>query len=195
VNVQLNSVSATRKSLVVSLDASEVDAEHQAVVADFARQARLPGFRPGKAPAVMIAKRFGKDIAEEFKQKVVARAYKGAMDKEKLDVVNVIEVKEGEIAPGAAATVTLTVDVNPEVTLPEYTGLPADVEPTDVTPAEVENVIQGLRSERADFKAVPRAAQKGDYVRLAYEGSVDGRPIAEIVPDQQLYAKVQKDRK
>ena len=138
----------------------------------------------------MVAKRFGKDIAEEFKQKVVALAYRSGMEKEKLDVVNVIEVKEGEIASGQAATITLTVDVNPEVTLPEYTGLPTELESTEVTPAEVENVIQGLRAERADFKAVPRAAQKGDYVRLAYEGSVEGKPIAELAPDQQLYAKV-----
>ena len=189
-NVQLNSVSATRKSLVVTLDATEVDAEHQAVVAGFIQQARLPGFRPGKAPAAMVAKRFGKDIAEEFKQKVVARAYRLGLEKEKLDVVNVIEVKEGEIAAGQPATVTLTLDVNPEVTLPEYMGLPTERESTEVTPAEVANVIEGLRAERADFKAVTRAAQKGDYVRLAYEGTVDGRPIAELAPDQQLYAKV-----
>jgi trigger factor len=190
VNTQLSSVSATRKSLVVTLDATEVDAEHQAVVAGFIEQARLPGFRPGKAPAAMVAKRFGKDIAEEFKQKVVARAYRSGLEKEKLDVVNVIEVKEGEIAAGQPATITLTLDVNPEVTLPEYTGLPTELESTEVTPAEVANVIEGLRAERADFKAVTRAAQKGDYVRLAYEGTVEGKPISELAPDQQLYAKV-----
>ena len=65
-NIQLTDISATRKSLVVTLDKSEVDAEHQAVVAEFVRQARLPGFRPGKAPVAMIAKRFAKDITDEF---------------------------------------------------------------------------------------------------------------------------------
>ena len=55
-NIQLNDLSETRKSLVVTLDQSEVAAEHQAVVAQFAREARLPGFRPGKAPAAMVAK-------------------------------------------------------------------------------------------------------------------------------------------
>jgi trigger factor len=74
VNVQLNSVSDTRKSLVITLDKSEVDAEHQAVVAEFVKLARLPGFRPGKAPAAMVTKRYAKDIADEFKQKVVAKA-------------------------------------------------------------------------------------------------------------------------
>src|SRR5690349_23832148 len=51
-------------------------------------------------------------------------------------------------------------------------------------------MIQGLRSERADFKPADRPAQKGDYVKLAYEGKVDGQPITEIAPDKQLYGKV-----
>src|SRR5664279_682566 len=106
---------------------SEVDAEHQAVVAEFTRQARLPGFRPGKAPAAMIAKRFAKDIAEEFKQKVVAKAYKEAMDQKKLDVITIAKVEEGTIEPGLSAAITITVDVQPTFELPEYAGLPTEV--------------------------------------------------------------------
>jgi trigger factor len=190
VNVQLNSISATRKSLVVTLDASEVDAEHQAVIGEYAKLARLPGFRPGKAPPAMVAKRFGKEIAEEFKQKVVAKAYRSAMEKEKLDVLNVVHVAEGKIEPGLSAAVTITLDVRPEFVLPDYTGLATEVGPTDATDAEVDSVIQGLRSERADFKPADRPAQKSDYVKLGYEGTIDGKPIADLAPDKQLYGKV-----
>ena len=189
-NVQLNNVSDTRKSLVVTLDKSEVDTEHQAVVGEFTKQARIPGFRPGKAPAAMVTKRFHKDITEEFKQKVVAKAYRSALEKEKLDVLNIVNVEEGTIAPGAEVSVTVTVDVRPAFTLPEYNGIPTEVDPTDATDAEVDNVIQGLRSERADFKVAERPSQKGDYLKLSYEGSVDGKPISEIAPEKQLYAKV-----
>ncbi|MSU25493.1 MAG: trigger factor [Opitutus sp.] len=189
-NVQLNSVSATRKNLVVTLDHTEVDAEHQAVVAEFAKQARLPGFRPGKAPATIVAKRFSKEILEEFKQKVVAKAYRLALEKEKLDVLNVVNLEEGKIETGLAAAVTITLDVRPEFVLPAYTGLETEVAPTEATETEVDNVIQGLRSERADFKAADRPAQKGDYVKLAYEGTIDGRPITDLAPDKQLYGKV-----
>lgn len=190
VNVQLNNVSATRKSLVVTLDPSEVDAEHQAVVGEIAKMARIPGFRPGKAPAAMVAKRFGKEIADEFKQKVVAKAYRSAMDQEKLDVISIVNVEEGTIAQGQPANVTVTLDVRPEFELPAYTELPTEVAPVEPTDAEVENVIEGLRSERADFKKAERAAQKGDYVKLSYEGTIDGKPVAELVPDKQLYGKV-----
>lgn len=189
-NVQLNNVSATRKSLVVTLDPSEVDAEHQASVGEVAKVARIPGFRPGKAPASVIAKRFTKEIAEDFKQKVVAKAYRGALEQEKLDVLNVVNVEEGTIVAGSPANVTITLDVRPDFTLPDYSNLATEIVPTDATDAEVENVIQGLRSERADFKAADRPAQKGDYVKLAYEGKVDGQAITELVPDKQLYGKV-----
>ena len=189
-NVQLNSVSATRKSLVVTLEPGEVDAEHRAAISEFAKLARLPGFRPGKAPAAIVAKHFGKEIAGEFKQKVVSKAYRGALEKEKLEVLNVVNVDEGKIETGLSATVTITLDVRPEFTLPDYTGLPTEIAPTEATDAEVDNVIQSLRAERADFKAAARAAQKGDYVKLGYEGTIDGKPVAELVPDKQLYGKV-----
>ena len=189
-NVQLNSVSATRKSLVVTLDPSEVDAEHKAVVGEIAKVASLPGFRPGKAPVAMIAKRYHKQIEEDFKQKVLAKAYRSALEKEKLDVLNVVNVEEGKIQTGSPANVTITLDIRPEFTLPDYGDLPTEITPTEATDVEVDNVIQGLRSERADFKPADRPAQKSDYVKLAYEGTLDGKPITELAADKQLYGKV-----
>jgi len=190
VNVQVTNVSATRKSLVVTLDPSEVDAEHQASVGEVAKFARLPGFRPGKVPAAMIAKRFSKEIAEDFKQKVVAKAYRTAMEQEKLDVLNVVKVEEGAIAAGSPANVTITLDVRPDFALPDYSNMETKITSTDATDAEVEKVIEGVRAERADFKPAERAAQKGDYVKLAYEGKIDGQAITDLAPDKQLYGKV-----
>jgi trigger factor len=190
VNVQLSTVSDTRKSLVVTLEKAEVDTEHQAVLGEYVRLARLPGFRPGKAPASMVVKRFAKEIAEEFKQKVVTKAYQGALEKEKLDVLNVVKVEEGTIEPGTPAAITVTVDVRPDFALPDYVGLPTTVPSADPADAEVDSVIESLRSEGADFRPADRPAVKGDYVKLAYEGSVEGKPIAETAGDKQLYAKV-----
>jgi len=190
VNVQLSTVSESRKNLVVTMDKAEVNTEHQAVLGEYVRQARLPGFRPGKAPAAIVSKRFAKEIAEEFKQKVVTKAYRGALEKEKLDVLNVVSVEEGTIEPGTEAAITVTVDVRPEFTLPDYVGLPTQGSPVTPTDQEVDNIIQALRSEGADFKPAERAAAKGDYVKLSYEGSLDGKPIAEVAGDKQLYAKV-----
>ncbi len=190
VNVQLDTISDTRKNLVVTLEKSEVEAEHQAVVAEFTKLARLPGFRPGKAPAAMVIKRFAKDITEEFKQKVMAKAYREGLEQQKLDVLNIVKVEPGTIEPGISAAITLTVDVRPEFKLPTYTGLPTTVASTEAADEEIDKVIEGLRSERAEFKVAARAAQKSDYVKLSYEGTIDGKPVADLVPDKQIYGKV-----
>ena len=189
-NIELKDISDTRKSLVVTLDVTEVDAEHRAVIAEITKVARLPGFRPGHAPAALIAKRFGKEVLDEFRKKVVNRAYRTGLEKAKLTVAGIVKVDEGTIEPGLSSAVTFTLDVQPPIDLPEYLGLPSSVQPTEATDAEVDAVVEGLRQERADFTVVERAAQKGDYVKLGYEGTMDGQPIAGLPPEKQVYGSV-----
>lgn len=189
-NIQIQDVSPTRKSLVVSFDAKEVGIEYQAVIGEVSKQARLPGFRPGKAPASLILKQYGKNIAEDFKQKIVGKAYRDALKETKLNVVQVTGIEEGTIAPDQAASITITVDLQPTFELPDLAGIPVTVVPETVSDAEVDSAVDALRSERADFKVAERASQKGDYVKIAYEGTVDGQAILGIVPEKQIYGKV-----
>jgi trigger factor len=190
VNIQIQDVSPTRKSLTVSFDANEVATEYKSVIGEVSRQARIPGFRPGKAPASMILKQYGKAVTDEFKQKVVGKAYRDGIKESKLDVIQVTNVQEGDIAPDKFASIVITVDIRPSFTLPSLDGIAVTVAPIEPTEAEVEAGVNALRSERADFKVVERAAAKGDYVKLAYEGSVDGQPVLALVPDKQIYGKV-----
>ena len=189
-NIEIKDISETRKSLVVTLDQAEVAAEHKAVVGEISKQARLPGFRPGKAPANLVLKRYGKEIADEFKQKVLSKAYRGGLEQSKIDALNVTDVQEGTLASDQAATITITLDVRPTFVLPDYVGLSTEIKSVDATDAEVDTVIDGMRSERADFKVAERPAAKGDYVKLAYEGAIDGKPVLELAPDKQIYGKV-----
>jgi trigger factor len=190
VNIQTQDVSETRKSLVASFDATEIAAEHKAVVGEFIKVARIPGFRPGKAPIAMVTKRHAKEILEEFRKRVVTKAYRSAVDESKLAVVSVINVEEGEITPDTAASITVTVDIQPEFELPEYEGIPTTVLPSEASDEEVEKTVEAMRAERVDFKPTERAAAKSDYVKLSYEGTLDGQPILEIAPDKQIYGKV-----
>ncbi|MBP6864792.1 MAG: trigger factor [Candidatus Didemnitutus sp.] len=187
-NVQINDLNETRKVLTVTLDQGEVNAEYQKLVGEFAQQVRLPGFRPGKAPLAMVEKRFAKDLKEEFKGRIVSQAYRKGLEDSKVDVISIVDVSEGEFAPNAAAEVKVTVDVRPTFELPAYTGIATELAPTEPTAAEIEAVIEGLRAERADFKVAERPAAKGDYVRFGYTGSLDGKPLTEVVGDKGIYA-------
>lgn len=188
-NLEIQDVSATRKTLVVTLDQSDVEGVYKAVVAEIAKVASIAGFRAGKVPLPVVEKRFAKEIADEFQSKVVNKAYHDGIEQSKLEVYAVVEVKEGLIEKGLSAAVTITVDVHPQFTLPEYKGLTTEVVAVEVTDADVEAAIEGMRAERADFKEVTRAAQKSDYVKLSYEGKIGEQAVAELVPDRAIFGK------
>ncbi len=189
-NIQIQDVSPTRKNLTVSFDATEVAAEYKSVIGQVSQQVRIPGFRPGKAPANLVLKQFGKAVSDEFKQKIVGKAYRDGIKESKLDVVQVTNVQEGDIAPDKFASIVITVDIRPAFELPDLAGIPVTVAPVEPTDAEVQAGIDALRAERADFKVAERPAQNGDYLKLSYEGTVAGQAILDIVPDKQIYGKV-----
>jgi trigger factor len=188
VNVQITDINETRKTLTVTLDKGEVDGEYTIVLGEITRQVSLPGFRPGKAPAAIVAKRYGKEIKDEFKNKVIGKAYRDGLEQSKLAVLSLVDVEEGAIEPGLSAAIKLTVDIRPQIKLPEYTGLETEIEATEPTDAEIDVVIESLRAERADFKVADRASAKGDYVRFGYTGSLDGKPLTDVVGDKGIYA-------
>ena len=187
-NVQITDINETRKTLTVTLDKGEVDGEYQALLGQYTKQVSLPGFRPGKAPAAMVAKRFGKELKDEFKTKVIGKAYRDGLEQSKLEVLSLVDVEEGAIEPGLSAAIKLTVDVRPEFKLPDYTGIETQVQPAEPTAAEIDTMVEGLRAERADFKVADRAAAKSDYVRFGYAGTYEGKPLTELVGDKAIYA-------
>jgi trigger factor len=187
VKVELKDLSETRKQLAVAFEAAEVDQELQKVTGDFVRHAKIPGFRPGRAPVAMVHKRYEKEIAKELKQAVVSRAYRDGMKESGADVIQVIDVPDAAIEAGTPAQIIITVEINPTFDVPEYKGLPLKAGDVSVTGEEVDGVVENLRREKAEFKTIDRAAETGDYVKFGFEGKIDGASIAELVPDRPIF--------
>lgn len=187
--INIEDINETRKKLLVSVGADEVEKKYDELLQEFVKVARLPGFRPGKAPAKMVAKRFAKEIREELNGKLLQDAYRKGLEESKLNVMQLIEAPEEDVRRGQDNELVFVVDVHPEFNLPEYKGLPVTVAPEEATDAEIEGAITQLRRQRAEFTVVEREAQTGDYVKLSYEGKIDGRPIAEIIPERAVFGK------
>ncbi|MGH8020696.1 MAG: trigger factor [Opitutaceae bacterium] len=188
--VELKDLTETRKQLLVAFEAAEVDAELKKVMGEFTRLARIPGFRPGKAPAAVVRKRFDKEIAQELRQAVVSKAYRDGIREAAVDVLSVVDVPEPAIKGGEPAEVEITVEINPRIDLPEYKGLPVTTTDLTVTDAEIDAVLENLRRERAEFKTVEREAAAGDYVKFGFEGKIGEEKIAELVPDRPIYGQM-----
>jgi trigger factor len=187
VTIIVEDVSPTRKTLVVTVPALEIAAEEKTVLGEFSQAVRLPGFRPGKAPADLVRRRYAREISEELQRKVTGLAYEHAVKESKLAVFAAVGVDGEPVTLGQAALLKITVDVQPEFSLPEYRGIPVIVPSSEVTEADVDAAIDELRLQRAEYAVVERPAAAGDFVRLNYTGTLDGKPIAEIAPERAIY--------
>jgi trigger factor len=182
VNVTIENLAPCKKLMRVEVESKVVDAAFDAMVKDFQRQARLPGFRPGKAPRDMVAKRYEKDIHEEVKKKLIPDSYRKAVEEQKLDVLGYPDIEEIQFGKGQTLQFAATVETAPDFQLPEYKGLPAKRETTAVTEDDVTRAVDLLRGRKLEYKTVDRPAATGDVVVINFNGTCDGKPILEIAP-------------
>jgi trigger factor len=187
VKTDVQDINATRKTIAVTITSEEVTEQEAKLIKDFQRQAKIPGFRPGKAPEGMVRTRFAKDIQQELKQRVVSQAHQEGVVGADFEVFNIVELNEGEIAGGQDATVTFTVDVVPSFELPAYEGIKVTNEPTDASEEEVSKMLNQILSQRAEFNVAEKAAAQGDYVQCGYEGKIGDELVADLVPEAPMF--------
>ena len=169
--------------LQIELPADEVAKEWDAIANSFARFAKIPGYRPGKAPRTVIDKRFRKEIQDELTKKLVSKSYHDAVEQEQLRVASLTNIEDIEFGDDKSMRFRATVVTAPEFELPDYKNIPVQLQDTKISEAEVEAAIERLRDQSADFVDVPeRALQMGDFAVLDFEGSIENKPISEIAP-------------
>jgi trigger factor len=182
VNVTVENLGPCKKLLRVEIEAEIVEAAFAEFTADYQRQARLPGFRPGKAPKDMIAKRFEKEIEEEARKKLLQEGFQKAIQEHKLTIVGQPDVEEIQFGRRQAMQFAINTEIAPEFELPEYKGLPALRDNSRIAPEQVEAALQALADQRTEYKTVARELKTGDVAVINYTGSCDGKPITETAP-------------
>jgi trigger factor len=182
VNVTVENLGPCKKLLRVEVEAQKVDEAFDSVAKDYQKHARLPGFRPGKAPKEMVLKKFEADIQDEVKRKVISDSYHTAVKNEKLMVVGQPDIEDIQFTKGQPLQFVANIETAPDFELPEYKGLVAKREQSSVTDADVDNAINMLRDRVGDFKTQTRPLQKGDMAVVNYQGTSDGKPLTEIAP-------------
>lgn len=170
-------------TLQIELPPEEVSKEWDAIANSFARFAKIPGYRPGKAPRAVIEKRFRKEIQDELTKKLVSKSYHEAIEQEQLRVASLANIEDVQLGEDKSMRFRATVVTAPEFELPEYKNIPVQLPETNVSESEVDIAIERLRDQSADFVDVPeRGLEMGDFAVIDFEGSTDGKPISEIAP-------------
>jgi len=169
--------------LQIELPPEDVAKEWDAIANSFARVAKIPGYRPGKAPRAVIDKRFRKEIQEELTKKLVSKSYHEAVEREQLRVASLTNIEDVQFGENKSMRFRATVVTAPEFELPDYKQIPMQVPETKVSDVEVDEALDRLRDQSADFVDVPaRGLEMGDFAVLDFEGSVESKPISEIAP-------------
>jgi len=180
VETQPGSVSTLR----IELPPEEVSKEWDAIANSFARLAKIPGYRPGKAPRSVIEKRFRKEIHDELTKKLVSKSYYDAIEQKQLRVVSLTNLEDVQFGEDKSMRFRATVVTAPEFELPEYKNIPVQLPSTKVAEEDVDLALERLREQSADFVDVPeRGLQMEDFAVIDFEGSIEGRPIREIAPN------------
>ncbi|HVY71927.1 MAG TPA: trigger factor [Verrucomicrobiae bacterium] len=181
-NVTVENLAPCKRLVRVELEAQAVDAAFDRLTADFQKQARLPGFRPGKAPKHLVLKAYTREIEEEAKRKLISDSYRKALDEQKLRVVGYPDIEEIQFGRGQALQFAATIEIAPDFELPDYKGIPVKREIAAVTDADVDRAINTLRDQRASYNDVDRAVEAGDFVVVNYKGTSEGKPLTDFAP-------------
>jgi trigger factor len=182
-NVEVENLPNCIASLHIELPPDFVTKEWNEVVKGFRQVARIPGFRPGKAPQNVVEAKFRKEIQEELTKKLVSETTREAIREKGLKVLSISDVDGVELTPERVMRFTATLITSPEFELPEYKGIQVKVPPNEVTDQEVEQNLQKLRERNATFSDVEgRALELNDFAVIDYATTLEGRPLFEVEP-------------
>lgn len=172
-------------TLQIELPPEKVAKEWNAIADNYARYAKIPGYRPGKAPRRVIEAKFKKEIQEELTKKLVSESYRDAIAEKQLRVVSLTNLEDVKIADDKTMRFRATVITAPEFDLPDYKNISVQLPPLEVSDEEVNEAMERLRDQSADFVEVEpeRPLQMDDFAVIDFEGTIDGRPISEIAPE------------
>jgi len=178
VKSSVENVGPTRVKLAVEVPFDELKSSLDAAYKKIGSQVRIPGFRPGKAPARIIDQRVGRSaVLEEAVNDALPRAYSEAVRESGVHALGQPEIEVTKLDDGTSLSFTAEVDVRPEITLPSLEGVEVTVDDIEVTEAEIDEQLDSLRERFATLTGVERPVETGDYVSIDLTASVDGEEV------------------
>ena len=164
-----------RRELDLEIPADEVSKAMERVAKEFAKVARVPGFRPGKAPITLIRRRFADDIKGEVLQSLVPERVEKAVSEQKLTPVSQPKVEQLDFNDGQPLKFRAVFEVLPEFELGNYKDLQLEMPVMDVVDEDVTKTVEDMRERAAAFAPTEgRAVQDGDFVQLKLTGTPEG---------------------
>ena len=174
--------------LNVEVPSADVAAKRASIASTYASQAKIAGFRPGKAPKNVIQKRFGKQISEELTEALFGEACDQALEKENLKVLDFGFPDNLNERPDGSIAFETKLILAPEVTLPDYKGIEVKAPPAEITDEELAGQLESLRERLAEFDDITgRPLQDDDIAVVDFTTTLDGQPLTDVIGEKGQY--------
>jgi len=169
-------VSSVKKEVEVEIPADLIANESKRVTNEFARQAKIPGFRPGKVPAAVVRNRFAKEIQEEVMSRLLPVTFRDAVADRGVEPVGDPQLEHLDpFIEGAAVKYKAAFEVKPQIELAEYRGIEIDEKKVEVADADVDAMIERMREQASSYRPeTERGLQDGDYAMIDITTSGEG---------------------
>lgn len=180
-DVKVNKAGGCRLTVDIAVPAADVRPEYDKVVKYFSKKARIPGFRPGKAPAALVETRFRKDIIKQVQDQMLPDAYQGMLKQESLEPVAVVGVNEVNLSADSGLSFQVVLDVAPEFKLPKYQKITVGAVKADVSEEDVDQGLDQMLKRYSRYEDLPEGSvQDQDMVQVTYAGTCDGQPMSDL---------------
>lgn len=175
----MEAINPVKKKLTIEVAPEDVNKELDKTITQIGKQAKIPGFRPGKAPKNIIEKHYGAEIESESLQRLVSRAYMEALKEHSVNPVDMPEITDmSNLAKGSPLKFTATVEVRPTIELGTYDGIEVKEKEIVVADDEIAKTIDRLREMYAQLEVVEgRPVELNDSAIIDFEGFTEGKPI------------------
>ncbi len=169
-----------KKELVIEIPVDVVQREADSVAGQFAKRARIPGFRPGHAPTSLVHRHFRDDIRSEVAQTLIPRFFQTAVKDQKWEIVGQPRFEDLKFEDDQPLTCKATFEIYPEFEVQPYRELEVEEEQAEVTDADVDKAVADLRESAATFEVVTdRPAADDDHLTVNYRGQDTASPTSQ----------------
>jgi trigger factor len=173
---ELIDLSECKKNLDIEIPPDVVDAEITHIAQAFARRARVPGFRPGKAPIGVVKTRYRDEIVSEMMQHLMPKYFGDAIDERKLEIVKAPQFESVDYNSGKPLRFRAVFEVYPRLCITNYEGIPVQEVSSQIEDSEVESALKKLQEDMAELTPAEedRTVQEGDFAEISYSGTIEG---------------------
>jgi trigger factor len=166
--IKIEDAGPATKKVSVEIPRERIDAKLAEQYKELRSQAAIPGFRPGRAPAKLIEKKYAGDVKDQVRRTLISESYQQAIEKNKLQVLGEPEIDDAEkieITDAGPLSYTFSVEVQPEITLPELTGIKVKKPKIEIKDENVDQAMANLREQQGALVPVEdRGIEAKDYV-------------------------------